>query len=215
MPSPILLTIGSRFGQLTVISERITNKTESSYLCRCDCGSEKQYRARKLTTGWSTSCGCKRKKTCSERMKKVNATHGMTYTPEWKSWDQMRRRCRENHKSRKDYFDRGITVHPALLDFQAFLAEIGPCPGEGYTVERKNNNLGYEPGNIRWATAKEQARNRRSTRLVTHNGKTQCIAAWAEELGMPPKVLACRIARDWPTNRAFYEPILVRQPHLN
>lgn len=94
----------------------------------------------------------------------------------------MWNRCR--NKSRKHYHGRGITIAPLWQDFDVFYADMGECP-PGLTLERKNNDKGYEPGNCKWATIKEQNRNTRANVNVSRGGKKMCVAAWAEKYGVP------------------------------
>jgi hypothetical protein len=78
-------------------------------------------------------------------------------------------------------------------DFAAFLEEVGPRPSPEHSLERKKNDRGYEPGNVRWATATEQARNRRSSRFLTFQGETRTMAEWSERTGLSPHNIKHRI----------------------
>jgi len=126
-------------------------------------------------------------------------THGMTKSPTYVSWLEMRRRCRSDRDSEK-YRDRGISVCERWEIFENFLADMGPRP-DGLTLDRIDNDGNYEPGNCRWATREQQNRNRRCTKI------TEDDAAWiragnglvshemlAEALGISQTVVS-RIAR--------------------
>jgi hypothetical protein len=89
----------------------------------------------------------------------------MTKSPEYKSWRGMRARCACKKQYWKNYGARGIAVCKRWQDsFEAFYADVGPRPGDGYSIDRIDNDRGYEPGNVRWATASEQQRNKQSER---------------------------------------------------
>jgi hypothetical protein len=124
-------------------------------------------------------------------------------------------RCtNSNAKNYKDYGGRGITVCDRWLGkngFINFLIDMGEPPGPGYSIERINNNLGYFKENCRWATPKEQARNTKRNHLITYNRKTQCIAAWAEELGMKYHAILARIKRGWTIEKTLMTPLQHRR----
>lgn len=97
-------------------------------------------------------------------------------------------------------------MHPAWLQFPAFLADVGPRPFPKATLERMDNDGHYEPGNVRWATRKEQARNQRKNRLVTVRGRTQPIAAWAEQVGLRPSTIHYRLSQGMTDEAAVLTP---------
>jgi hypothetical protein len=114
----------------------------------------------------------------------------------------MRRRCsNSNARYFKDYGGRGIKVCTRWLGrdgFENFFADMGECP-VGFTLDRRDNDGDYEPSNCRWATRKEQARNRRSSRDITIDGRTMTLAAWAEALSVKYTTLRNRLyAGTWP-----------------
>jgi hypothetical protein len=115
---------------------------------------------------------------------------------EYHAWQSMIRRCgAPSHKSYKQYGRRGITVCARWrASFWDFLADVGPKP-HGMSLERVENNGNYEPGNVRWATPKEQARNRRNNRLLTFGSQTKPMSAWAEEYGIDRGTLRSRLAK--------------------
>lgn len=108
-----------------------------------------------------------------------------------------------------DYGGRGISVCERWLGKEGlanFLKDMGPHPGTGYSLDRVDSNGPYSPDNCRWATAKAQARNTRRTRLLTHNGETMCVSAWAERYGIPPYKITQRLKRGWTAERAITTP---------
>ncbi len=117
-------------------------------------------------------------------------------TPLYYVWLGMKARCyNPNNSSYHNYGERGITVCDRWRNsFSTFLADMGPRP-EGYTIERIDNDEGYFPENCRWATRREQARNSRINRLITHNGLVLPLAAWAEKLRISGDALASRLQR--------------------
>ena len=134
--------------------------------------------------------------------------HGLWGTPEYRTWQMMKDRClNKNGKRYADWGGRGITVASEWVnDFQAFLAHIGRRPSPRYSIDRIDNNVGYMPGNVRWALRLQQMRNTRRSRIVTVNGKTQCISAWCEELGIEPDAVWSRIKKGWSEERALLTP---------
>lgn len=123
-------------------------------------------------------------------------------------WKSMIQRC---HNPRNPCFHRyggrGILVCDRWRQsFAAFVQDIGPRP-DGATLDRIDNDRGYEPGNVRWATRREQSENRFDTRLITHEGRTQTITAWAREVGLSAPTLWSRINAGWPVREALTDPI--------
>jgi len=132
--------------------------------------------------------------------------NGRGSTPEWRAWQGMRKRCYDpSYQNFIRYGGRGIVVCQRWLDSYAdFLSDVGRKPGPRYTLDRYPNNDGnYEPGNVRWATPKEQCQNRRSTRFITHNGVTLCMSDWAARLGIPAATLSWRIYHGVPIEQAL------------
>lgn len=107
-----------------------------------------------------------------------------THHPLYSVWIHMRERCNAVRcKAYKNYGGRGIRVCDEWSDFWGFVRDMSPRPAGG-TLERKDNNGHYSASNCRWATHKEQNRNRRDNVLIEFNGETMCAAAWAERLGI-------------------------------
>lgn len=120
-------------------------------------------------------------------------------TPEHNSWVAMKQRCYYKGYRRYDrYGGRGIKVCDSWLEsFENFYNDMGPKPSPKHSLDRIDTNGNYCPENCRWATKKEQARNRRNTKLITHNGRTASIPEWSEITGIPQQLIHTRIRRGW------------------
>lgn len=134
--------------------------------------------------------------------------HGHTRERERSSthhtWTNMVARCTNpNRPDYRYYGGRGIEVCEAWRDsFAAFLADMGEKP-EGRSLDRIDNEVGYEPGNCRWATKHQQMQNTRATRLITFAGQTMGLNAWAKRVGINKQSLSDRLRRGWPLEKAL------------
>lgn len=140
-------------------------------------------------------------------------THGMTGTPEHRTWKSIIGRC-ENPKNPKFpiYGGRGIVVcSDWRASFQAFFRDMGRRPSSAHSIDRINVDGNYEPANCRWATAKEQNRNKTNARLIAHGGLTLSITEWAELRGLPESALRIRLDRlKWSVADALNRPLAMR-----
>lgn len=129
-------------------------------------------------------------------------------TAEYSAWQGLKSRCyHTGNIAYGTHGGRGIRVCDRWInDFHAFLSDMGPRPTPQHTVERMDNNGNYEPSNCRWATRAEQSANRRPNRLLTFNGRTQFLRAWAREVGISPLTLTARLRLGWPLGRALTTP---------
>jgi hypothetical protein len=184
---------GQRYGTLTVL-RRAANRTthgKAQWICECDCGEWAVVIAGDLLNGTTKSCGCLQRLRTSQ----ARTTHGLSATRAYSTWKQMMARCYEpTAKGYESYGGRGIRVHPRWVTVGGFVADMGHPP-EGRTLERINNDGNYEPANCRWGTPREQAQNRRSTRMVTYRGETLCAAEWARRIGVNRSTILRRLSR--------------------
>ena len=167
--------IGERFERLMVISRAGSSaQGKALWLCRCDCGNLTTVQGSNLRNGHTQSCGCLQ----SETTRKRNFVHGKRKTKTYAVWGTMLQRCinPNNHKY-KNYGGRGIKICDEWAnDFQAFYSHVSQLPhfGEiGYSFDRINNEGNYEPGNVRWATARQQRLNQRRVYLMNPNREAE------------------------------------------
>lgn len=208
---PTVDLIGQKFGKLTIsewvgkASLGIAKKDMGDFwLCLCECGETTVVAGRWMKNGNTSSCGC-------------NATkHGMTGTRIWNAWTGMNGRCsRSNSDDYPNYRGRGIVVCDRWKEsFSDFYADMGDPPTKSHTLDRVNNDLGYSPENCRWATPKQQNRNRRSNRWVEWNGEVKTMAEWGEDpritsIGINQAYLGIRIRGGWSIDSAMTTPIFL------
>lgn len=183
---------GLKYGKWTVIRLSHTNECGAHWHCRCDCGTESVVFGGNLGAGKTTSCGCVIKTQGGMRRGSDKLTRG-TAAMRWKG---MMDRCYlESASNYYNYGARGIKVCERWHYLPNFIADMGEPPTPEHSLDRINPDADYYLENCRWATAKEQGRNRRNNRLFTFNGKTQCASAWIEELGIPSTTFWNRIRR--------------------
>lgn len=170
---------GSEVGRLKIGRYCGRGKGCSLWEYTCDCGRSGVISSTSLLRD-PVGCGCGRGSNRS------SVTHGMTETPEYEIWCGIKKRC-FNKKSRfySRYGGRGIGMHTEWVEsFSTFYNHVGPRPSPEHTIDRVDNDGNYEPGNVRWATKKEQANNRNSNCLLTISGETHTLMQWGELTGI-------------------------------
>ncbi len=180
---------GKKYGALLVLERSGSSSKQpgAQWLCRCECGREILVMGYSLRTGNTTTCGCRRGRKF--------ITHGMTGTPEYRTWYSIKDRCNNPHnEDYHNYGGRGINVCDRWSKFENFFADMGLRPS-GMSLDRQDVNGDYEPRNCRWATSKEQARNQRTNLRFTKDGKTRCLAEWCEMLGLNRALIYRRLRR--------------------
>lgn len=195
--------VGAKFGILTVVAraEDHPYRARFQWLCRCDCGKEIVVIGENLKQGNTKSCGC------------LKTTHSMSKSDEYRIWAGMWSRCTNpKDDGYRNYGGRGISVHPSWSDFSVFYRDVGARPSPAHSIDRKDVNSNYEPGNIRWATMIEQGNNRRHNKILTLDGVSRTQAEWARHLSISRVCIALRIKRKLPMEQALYSGKYVRQP---
>ena len=181
VPNPIPAELlGQRFGMLTVVGDASEGQRYQMARCLCDCGRVTVIRKSRLyeRAGKQIACGCLRGR---------HTKHMECHTKLYRVWDSMVRRCHSTgHRAYVNYGARGIKVCKEWRDYRAFRDWArGSGYQEGLTIDRINNDWGYEPDNCRWATRKQQQNNRRCCVYIEHGGQRLTLTEWGEVLGIP------------------------------
>lgn len=169
--------IGEIFTRLTVIGDaephiRRCGRKSAMWAVKCICGKIFSVQANSLKRNLTKSCGCLNNELASE-LWKSNLTHGesnrksLAQSPEYTAWKAMKQRCYDRKSAHFDnYGGRGITVCARWINsFDNFLLDMGRRPTQKHSIDRINNNDGYQPNNCKWSSKLEQSRNRASVIL--------------------------------------------------
>lgn len=207
--------IGKKFGRLTILSYNPKNH-RGRYVCQCECGKIKEVDSSQLVSGRIRSCGCLARELTSQRSigNKYSSKHQKNKTRLYQIWLDMKQRCyNPKQKVYKWYGAKGIKICDEWLDsyttFEKWCLENGYS--ETLTIDRINSKGNYEPNNCRWVDTKTQARNKKSTILITHNGKTQCLKDWCIELNKNYPTIVNRIHNGWQPKAALLVPKNIRR----
>lgn len=191
---------GLRSGRLVAVKYLFTDKKRAAiWECLCDCGKLSQVKSGAIVRGGTKSCGCSRRK---------------NRPPEYEIWRGMIRRCYSPSAHGYGlYGGRGISVCDEWKSFDNFYLDMGPRLSSELTLDRVDTNGNYCPVNCRWATWKDQNRNKRNNRILHYDGKRMCVHEWAEVVGINPITLGSRLDHGWPIERALTEPCNEKNMH--
>lgn len=204
------LSVGMKIWRLKLLY--VAGKGQKKrWLCRCECLAIKEICPSELRNNRTVSCGCFHKDWLSSTKRKHGESgEGPNPSPEYKAWNTMKHRCYNPRDiSFHNYGGRGIEVCKEWREsFEVFLRDVGRKPSPEHSLDRIENDHGYEPGNVRWATREEQNRNKRNTKLLNWSGEYKTLTEWASVVGMRQSVLWKRIYRGgWSLERALTEPL--------
>ena len=197
---------GKNFGSLVVVSFSHRKNGKAHWRCTCECGNETIALGYNLSSGHTTSCGCRRYES-----NKAIVTHGKSKTMAHATWRRMRQRCSNpNDAGYAEYGGRGIRVCERWNSFENFYADMGDPP-KGKSIDRINVDGDYEPSNCRWADDFTQGNNRRNVMRLTRDGVTMTISEWSKHLKLPRTTIVRRLEYGWPLDRVLDPPKIVRE----
>lgn len=202
LPKRHLDLTGRLCGYVTPIKPiGFTTQHRLVWLCKCRCGNTCKRQAPELTKkDVVVSCGCK----------SFEKRGGKRDYKSYQVWRSMIARTRD--KTFPNYGARGIKMCKRWQKFENFLADMGDRPSSSLSIDRIDNDGDYKPGNCRWATSQQQTRNSSRNLNLTFRYKTQCVADWAKELGIPAKRIYCRLDQGWSIVAALTHPVSIHHP---
>lgn len=199
MGRPAKNLIGMKFGRLTVLKRVEPFSYPIYWRCICDCGNEVTVRGSHLKDEHVRSCGCLAVDT--------STTHGLSNHRIYNIWCKMLSRCNNSHNNEfHNYGARGIKICDEWqLNFMSFYNwSMKNGYSDNLTIDRIDNNGNYEPNNCRWTTAKEQANNRRSNKLLEYNGEIKTIAQWCEMYSLNYWTTLRRYNKGWKAKEILF-----------
>lgn len=210
-PNATHMPIGTVFERLTITSDPIRRRDKSGrsriwYMCRCSCGTEREFMSENLRQKRSFSCGCY----AAEKSAEASRTHGLSKTPIYYVWNMMMQRCYlPTNQAYQHYGGRGIKVCEKWHKFEGFFEDMGNPPFTDASLDRVDNNGSYELGNVRWASRTEQAHNKRNNVRHEFMGHNLLLVEWAEMVGITRATLVSRVMLyGWPLEKALTYPVI-------
>lgn len=207
--TPPVEMVGKQFGWLTVICRegswvRKGIKKYATWRCVCTCGQQVVVRGYDLRRGKRKGCGI------AGHVWARRSRGGLVRSRplEYGSWKKMWERCRnKKHHKHRHYGGRGITICARWKEFKNFLEDMGPRPSRQHSIERKDNDGNYEPGNCCWATAAEQARNTSRSVFVEYEGERMLLVDLCAKLGVKRGIMYGRLKNGWSLENALFTPV--------
>ncbi len=196
---------GKKFGRWTAV-KLYDGPGPASWHCKCECGTLRVVNNHNLRNGLSSSCGCRRVEVAFAKALKHGESVGGSISVEFNIYRRILSRCfRKADSNYPRYGGRGITVCQRWIEsVENFIEDMGRRPSPSHSIDRIDNNAGYSPENCRWATSKEQANNRRSSRIVTVEGVSKTLAQWADQSGVDADTIGARLKRGWNAKSAVW-----------
>ena len=197
--------LGNRYGRLVVVGEDTPDKFKHRrVVCQCDCGSTKTVALSQLREHKTRSCGCLQ----SEAAARITFSHGQSHSPAYQSWaSAVQRTSNPKNPLFPRYGGRGITMCERWRNsFQSFVDDMGSRP-DGTSIDRIDNERGYEPGNCRWADDFEQSRNRRNVRSLTLRALTLKVHQWEHLTGLTARLIRQRKGYGWSDEKTLTQPV--------
>lgn len=198
---------GVKLGRLTFVrNAQVPHARHIIWECKCDCGQVVYKTSTYARYMKYPSCGCWQHERRRENSRKQLLKHGKYGTQVYRAWAGMKTRCyAAKEKQYHLYGGRGIKVYePRRVSFVKFYEDMGDPPGQGYSLDRINNDGNYEPGNVRWADKYTQQNNKRNNRLLTVRGQTLTLAQWGREMGISDQTINSRLRRGLSPEKAIY-----------
>ncbi len=204
MRSDTIDLTGRTYNRLTVLKYI----GSSTWLCKCSCGNTCQARSYAIRKNIVVSCGCYK----AEKAKEFHTTHGHSSkrTPTYQVWDGVIQRCtNKKNQAYKNYGGRGIRVSGKWLKFENFLKDMGEKPTTKHSIERIDNNGGYESQNCKWILLSKQHINKRTNFMITYKQIAMPLSEWAKKYNIHPSTLRNRIVRSrWPIDKSLTLPLI-------
>jgi hypothetical protein len=202
---PKICLSGKKYGRLSVLYRLDKRDTDCfQWMCLCDCGGYKITKQTYLIKGTTQSCGCLHKEGVSMR----NTSHGYTGTYTYKKWRGMITRVNTANTNEKNKCYRDIKIDPRWLSFKNFIFDMGECE-KGFSLDRINNNEGYNKDNCRWIPIERQAANTSRNIFTVFNGITATLSDHAKQQNIKPDVVFDRINKlGWSVEDALSTPIM-------